>query len=118
MYVDILLHLRGAVKMKRPEKWIINNWFLLSDNAPVHRSVFVKDFSTKNNVTTQEHPPQSPDLAPVDLYLFLRLKSALTGGCFSDATDIIKNTTKEVKRITQHGLQEYFQHLYSRRQSL
>jgi hypothetical protein len=110
MYVNIL-HLRGAVRRKRPEKWIKNNWFLLSYNAPVNRSVFVKDFSTKNNVTTPELPSQAPDLAPADLYLFPRLKSALTGRCFSDATDIIKNTTKEVKKISQHGLQEYFQQL-------
>jgi len=30
-----------------------------------------------------------------------------------DATDIIKNVTEELKKISQNGFQECFQHLYS-----
>jgi hypothetical protein len=41
----------------------------------------VKDLLAKNNVTTQEHPPYSLDMAAADLYLFPRLKSALKGRC-------------------------------------
>jgi len=33
---------------------------------------------------------------------------------FCDATDIIKNATEELKRLSQNGFQECFQHLYSR----
>jgi len=57
MYIDIRRRLRDASEGKRPEKWRINRWFLLHDNAPAHRSVLVKDFLSKNNVTTSEHPP-------------------------------------------------------------
>jgi transposase len=60
----------------------------------------VKDFLTKNNVTTLEHPPYSPDLAPADFYLFPQLISALKGVRFCDATDIIKNATEELKRLS------------------
>ena len=56
MYIDILRRLRDAVRRKRPAYWITNSWFLLHDNAPTHRSVLVKDFLAKNNVTTLEHP--------------------------------------------------------------
>ena len=52
MYNDILCHPRDAVRRKRPEKWRTNGWFLLHDNAPVHWSVLVKDFLSKNDVTT------------------------------------------------------------------
>jgi hypothetical protein len=42
-------------------------------------------------VTTLEHPPYSlKDLAPADFYIFLRLKSALQGRRFCDATDILR----------------------------
>jgi hypothetical protein len=33
---------------------------------------------------------------------------------FCDATNIFKNATEELKRLSQNGLQERFQHLYSR----
>jgi len=44
IFIDILRRLRDEVRGKRPEKWITKGWFLLHDNAPAHRSVFVKDF--------------------------------------------------------------------------
>jgi len=56
--------LGDAVRSKRPEK--MDN---LHDNAPTHRSILVKDFLAKNNVTTLEHPSYSPDLIPADFYL-------------------------------------------------
>jgi hypothetical protein len=46
-------------------------------------------------------PPYSPDMAATDFYLFPRLKSALKGQRFCDATDIIKNATEELKRLSQ-----------------
>jgi hypothetical protein len=48
-----------VVRRKHPEKWRTNSWFLLHDNAPAHRSVLVKDFLGKNNVTAVKHPPYS-----------------------------------------------------------
>jgi hypothetical protein len=38
----------------------------------------------------------------------------MKGRRFCDATDIIKNTTEELKRLSQNGFQECFQHNYSR----
>ena len=82
MYADILCRHSDAVRRKRSEKWRTNSWFLSHDNAPKHRSVLVKDFLTKNNVTALEHPPYAPGLAPADFYLFPRLKSALKRRCW------------------------------------
>jgi aminoglycoside/choline kinase family phosphotransferase len=70
MYIDILRHLRDAVKKKRREKWRANSWFLLHDSAPTHRSVLLRDFLAKNNVTTLQHPPYSPNMTAADFYLF------------------------------------------------
>jgi hypothetical protein len=50
-------------------------------------------------VTTLEHPPYTPYLAPVDVYLFHQLISKLKGQRFSDDADIIKNATGELKRL-------------------
>jgi len=52
MYTDIFNRLRATVRRKRLEKLGTNSWFRLQDNAPAHRSVLVKDFLAKTNVTT------------------------------------------------------------------
>jgi transposase len=70
MYMDVLLRLMDKVRRKRPEKWSINMWFLLHDNALAHRSVLVEDFLANYNAMTLEFPPYSSDLAPSDFYLF------------------------------------------------
>ena len=63
--------------------------------------VLVKDFLANNNVTVLEHPPHSPALVPTDVYLFPQMKSALKGWVFGDTTDIIKNATVELKRLSK-----------------
>jgi transposase len=57
----------------------------------------VKDFLAKNNVTTLEPFPYSPDLIPAVFYLFPWLKLALKWPRFYDAADIIKNATDKLK---------------------
>jgi len=79
--------------MKCPQKRRTNSRFLLPGNSPAYWSALVKDFLAKNDVTTLERVPYSPDLAPADFYLFPQLTSALTGQHFCDAADIIKNAT-------------------------
>ena len=62
MYTDILRRLRDAVRRNLPEIWRTSIWFLLHDNAPAHRSVYVKDFLTKNYVMKLELSHTSPGL--------------------------------------------------------
>jgi len=80
----------------------------LLNNAPAHRSVFVKGFFAKNNETTAEHPPYSSDLTPTDFYLFPQLKSTFMGRRFRDVTDIIKNVKEELKMFFTKWLPETF----------
>jgi hypothetical protein len=51
-------------------------------------------------MTTQKHPQFSSELGPNDFYLFSLFKSALKWRRFCDATDIIKNATEELKRLS------------------
>jgi hypothetical protein len=90
----------GFGQKKRLEKLRTNSWFLLHDIAPAHRSVSVEVLLTKINVTTLEQLPHSPELAPGDFYLLYRLKSALKGRSFCDATDIIKNANEELRMLS------------------
>ena len=114
MYTKILHCLRDVARRKCPEKWTNNSWFLLHNNAPANWPVLVMDFFAKKNFTTLQYPPYSPYLAAADFYLLPRLKSALNGWHFFDATDIIKNETEQLKRLSQNSFQECFQPLCSR----
>jgi hypothetical protein len=66
MYSDFLRRLRESVQRKLFEIWRTNGRFLLHDNVPAHRSVFVKDVLAKNNVTTLEHPAYFRELTAAD----------------------------------------------------
>jgi hypothetical protein len=63
---------------------------------------FGKEFIAKNDVPTMNIAHTS-DLVSADFYLFPRMKSALKRRCFCDATDIIKNATEELKRLSQNS---------------
>jgi len=67
---------------------------------------FGQEFLSKEQC---DHFPYSSGVALADFYMFARLKERR----FCDATDIIKNATVELKRLSQNGLQGYFQHVYS-----
>lgn len=56
MYFYILRRLMDVARREGPEKLKTNCWFLRHDNAPEHRSILVKNFLAKKNVTTLEHP--------------------------------------------------------------
>ena len=88
-------------------------WFLVHNNAPAHQSILVKNYLARNNVTTLEHPRFSTDLAPIGFYPFHQLKSVLKERRFCGATNIIKNATEELKRLSQNGFQECFEDRYS-----
>ena len=70
-------------------------------------------FPRKEQSNNSEASPYSPDLTPADFYLFSQLELASEGRRFYDTTDI-RNAMGELKRLSQNGFQECFQHLYSR----
>src|SRR5215469_14721696 len=55
-YLEVLKQLHDAVRRKRPELWRSGEWLLHHDNAPVHTALSVRQFLTKNGMTTDSHP--------------------------------------------------------------
>ena len=108
IYIDIFCRTRDAVRREGSEKWRNMSWFIFHDNAPTHQPVLIKDLLAKNNVTTLDQPSYTPDLAPADFYLLPRTKSTLNERRFCDATETIKNATKELKMLSQNGFGECF----------
>ena len=67
-----------------------------------------KDFLAKNNATSLEIPPYSPELDLTDVYPFPRLNSASKRRRSCDATDMFKNAKEEMKRLFTKWLPEIF----------
>ena len=90
------------------------SWFLLQDNAPVHRAVAVQEFLARKQVCVLNHPPYSPDLSPCDYFLFPKLKLPLKGRLFEDVQDIQGAVTSSLRAIPQEEVQRSFQSLLDR----
>jgi hypothetical protein len=72
---------------------VVVSRFLTHDNAPAHRSVLIKDFLAKNNVTTlKHHPPHPHDLPPADFHLLPPQKSTSKGQSLCGTTDTAGGT--------------------------
>ena len=69
-YVGVLDRLLKRIRQVRTAQFQSNEWFLLHDNAPSHNAAILKKFLANRNVAVLHHPPNSPDLAPADYFLF------------------------------------------------
>ena len=82
----VLIILRGRGRWKRPDLWagiFILHW----KNAWTLSPLSLKQFFAEKNVTVLEHSSYSPEAAPCDFFVFLKVKSAL-----------------EVKQLTQYSV--------------
>jgi transposase len=107
-YLEVICHLRGAVRSKRPDLWASRNWQLHHDNAPAHSSHLIQSFLVKHGIPVVRQAPYSPDMAPC-FWLFPKLKRPLKGSCFDSRKDIMQNTTKELRSLPEKAFQKCFQ---------
>jgi hypothetical protein len=59
----------------------------------------VTEFLASKQITVLEHPPYSLDLAPIDIFLFPKIKEILKGRHFDDIDDIKDHSTKPVPKL-------------------
>jgi histone-lysine N-methyltransferase SETMAR len=60
--------------------------FFYWDNASVHTATVVKDLMAAKDFRLMNHLPYSPDLTPVDFFLFLTIKRQLVGKTLTQET--------------------------------
>ena len=68
-----------------------------------------EEFLATKQITVFEHPAYSPDLAPIDFFMFLKIKEILKGRHFDDIDNIRSNTTADLKAIPQNQFQNCFE---------
>ena len=68
-----------------------------------------KPFLDKNRMDTVPYPPYSPELAPADCFLFLRLNRRLQGHRFEDINVIQRESQKVLDTFKEDYFQRCFQ---------
>ena len=99
-----------SVHEKRRELYEKKSWLLHRDNTPVHNALSIREFLAKNNIAVLEQPPYSPDLAPCDFFLFLKLKGVMKGTSFPDVQAIERAVTKEFRAIPKNPSRSAWRH--------
>jgi hypothetical protein len=100
-YLEVICHLRDAVRCKRPDLWASRNCQLHHDNAPAHSSHLIQSFLAKHGIPVVHQAPYSPNMAPCDLWLFPKLKRPLKSSRFDSHEDIMRNVTKELRSLPE-----------------
>ena len=100
-YLSVMRRLREAMRKKRPELWKDNTWILNHDNTPSHTALVLREFFAKNSTHVAPQPPYSPDLAPCDFWLFVKLKRPLWGNRFASIEDIERESLRALKAIPE-----------------
>ena len=105
--VEVLIEFRKRFRRKRPALFKSSQWHFRQDNAPVHNSILVTDYSTKMGIKAVPHPPYSPDLAPCDFCLFPKLR----GCCYERIEEMKEAVKKVIDTLTQEDFHGAFQKL-------
>ena len=109
-YLEVMRHLRGGIRRKRPELWKNNSKLLHHDNAPAHSSLLMRAFLAKNNPTIIKGQPRySPDLAPCDFFLSPKLKRPMKGRRFTTIEEIKTASLEELKTIPKSAYEKCFE---------
>ena len=72
--------------------------FIMTTHPLMHQHL-LQSFLVKHQITQVNESPYSRDLAPCDLWLFLKLKSPLEGKRFQTINEIQKNMTGQLMAI-------------------
>ena len=79
------------IPRKRSALFQSAQWHFHQDNAPVHNSILVTDYSTKMGIKAVPYRPKSSDLAPCDFWLFAKLT-----GCRYETIEEMKEAVRKV----------------------
>ncbi len=107
-YCGTLRILKERLRKKRPQFWKLPRgaagprpFWLHHDNASSHTAAPTMDLLRDSQIVTLEHPPNSPDLAPCNYFVFPQLKNALRGVRHANVPKMQAAVNRELCRITK-----------------
>ena len=90
-YIKVLREFRKRFLVKGPALFKSGQLHFHQDNAPVYNSILVTDYLTEMGLKTVPRPPNSPELAPCDFWLFPKLR-----GCRYETIEEMKEAVTKV----------------------
>ena len=103
-YKVLMDRLLKHVHRFRPALFCSRDFFLLHDNASVHKSASVCQFLTPEKYYNPLSPLFSPYLSPPDYFLFPKLKVKLKELHFAGVAEIQEAVTDELKKVQKRGI--------------
>jgi len=94
---------------KRPELWCAGNRLLHDDNTPSYSALATREFLAHNCIITCPHPLYSPDLAPCDFFLFLKMKLKRKGHRFDGLEEIQRELQDVLGTLREQDFRHAFQ---------
>ena len=73
------------------------------------RPSFTHQLLTNHETSVVPQPPYSPDLAPVDFFLFPKWKSSLKDSRFQTVGEMEENSSRDLRAVPQNTFQDAFQ---------
>ena len=86
-----------------------NSWILHHDNTPSHNDIVIRKHLAKNKTNTIQQPPNSPDLAPCEFFLFGRFKKPLCATRYSIRDDVMEKLKMALMAIQQTDYKKCFE---------
>ena len=105
--VEVLREFGKRFRQKRPALFKSAQWHFHQDKTPVHNSILVTEYLTKMDIQTVPHPPNSPNLAPRDFWLFPKLR----GYRYETIEEMKEAVTKVIDTLTEEDFHGAFQKL-------
>jgi hypothetical protein len=78
------------------------------DNSPIYKSKAAIQKSASMRVKIAAHPPYSPDMAPLDFFLFEYIKQKIAGQEFVSSDDLFEVIREEFDRLSKSVLENIF----------
>jgi histone-lysine N-methyltransferase SETMAR len=113
-YKGVMDSLLKGIKRVLPAAFCPRDFFLLHDNAPAHKAASVCQFLTQKMLQPFVIPPYSPNLSPLDYFLFSKLKVKLKVFHFPDVVEIQEDVTDELQKVHKEEISSAFQKMYDR----
>lgn len=117
-FINQILKPLGEKLYPNGRKKYSKKYSLHFDNAKPHTSLKTKNFISNSELSQLPHPPYSPDIAPIDFYLFGKLKTDLKGHNFENEIQLFEYITEYVGNIDHDELMAVFDEWINRLQEV
>lgn len=106
--MEVLSGSRKRFCCKQPELFYLDCWHLHQGNAPIYNAILVINYLTEMSTKTVPYSPKRPNLAPIDFWLFYKLKENFRITHFEDIAEMKEAIVRILDIFTQKDFKGSF----------